>query len=141
MSEHWSDCAINASLVYGPRQCDCGGGYEVPSPPVPEITIDPEIMGGEPCIAGTRIPAKTIRSFSMAEYTIGEIQREYPTLSVDQILAAIRYVSSPPVPSVTTEMVDAAMNAYLGFNETVGRIGASEMAMEAAIAAALKVRS
>ena len=48
---------------------------------------------------------------------------------------------SRPFPSVTAEMVDAAMKAYLGFNETVGRIGASEMAMKAAIAAPLKVRS
>lgn len=45
----------------------------------------------QPMIAGTRIPVKSIQSFSDAGYTIEAIKEQYPTITEDDIRAAISY--------------------------------------------------
>lgn len=55
--------------------------YSVPS----EIVENPEIMGGRPCVSGTRIPAETIIVQIRAGYGDEEIFRHYPGLPVDGI--------------------------------------------------------
>lgn len=42
-------------------------------------------------IAGTRIPVKSIKSFHDAGYSVAAIRKEYPTLTEQDILAAINY--------------------------------------------------
>lgn len=49
------------------------------------ITRDPEIMGGWPCVAGTRIPAMTIVWHVRAEVPEDEIFEDYPGLPFDGI--------------------------------------------------------
>jgi uncharacterized protein (DUF433 family) len=44
-----------------------------------------------PMIAGTRIPVKSIQAFSDAGYSIEAIKEQYPTLTEDDIRAAINY--------------------------------------------------
>jgi uncharacterized protein (DUF433 family) len=46
---------------------------------------------GQPVIAGTRIPVSSIQEFSRAGYTIESIKKEYPTLTEEDILAAIKH--------------------------------------------------
>lgn len=48
-------------------------------------------FGGHPVIAGTRIPVQAIKAFAAEGYTPEQIQREYPTLTKDDIAAAIAY--------------------------------------------------
>jgi uncharacterized protein (DUF433 family) len=52
-----------------------------------EITCDPEIMGGWPCIAGTRIPAETILACILAGDDDRRIVRAYPTMPLGGIEA------------------------------------------------------
>jgi uncharacterized protein (DUF433 family) len=49
------------------------------------------VAQNQPVIAGTRIPIRSIRAFSSAGYSVDEINRQYPTLTKDDISAAIAY--------------------------------------------------
>ncbi len=57
----------------------------------PRIVSHCDIMGGEPCIEGTRVPPRAIKSFHDNGYSIPEIIAEYPGLSEAQVQAAIDY--------------------------------------------------
>ncbi len=58
----------------------------------PRIVCRRGVMGGEPCIEGTRIPPRCIQSFHNDGYSVEEIIAEYPTLSEAQVRAAIAYL-------------------------------------------------
>jgi uncharacterized protein (DUF433 family) len=45
----------------------------------------------QPVIAGTRIPVASIRAFGEAGYTGEEIREQYPSLTIDDIKAALDY--------------------------------------------------
>lgn len=49
------------------------------------------IANSRPVIAGTRIPVDTIKAFAEAGYSVEQIQKEYPTLTVEDITAAISH--------------------------------------------------
>lgn len=51
----------------------------------------PGVIGGEPCIGGTRIPSRTVWSFHEAGYGTRAILREYPTLQPEGVEAAITF--------------------------------------------------
>jgi uncharacterized protein (DUF433 family) len=59
----------------------------------PRIAIHPDICNGRPVIQGTRITVQTILEFLGAGESIEELLEAYPTLSRDDILAALRYSS------------------------------------------------
>jgi uncharacterized protein (DUF433 family) len=52
-----------------------------------EVTCDPEIMGGWPCVSGTRIPAETILACILAGDDDRRIVRAYPTMPLGGIEA------------------------------------------------------
>ena len=60
----------------------------------PGISCDPDIMDGEPCFTGTRIPLRAVVSFHEAGYPAEKIAREYPSLSVETISQAIALLSN-----------------------------------------------
>lgn len=49
------------------------------------------IANSRPVIAGTRIPVDSIKAFAEAGYTADEIRREYPTLTAEDVAAALRH--------------------------------------------------
>jgi len=53
------------------------------------IESNPEILGGKPIIKGTRIPVALIYELISLNYTIDEIQEEYPHLDRQVILKVI----------------------------------------------------
>lgn len=55
----------------------------------PRITIDPEKMGGAPCIRGLRIPVATVVGMVAAGMTPEEIIKELPDLEPEDIKAAL----------------------------------------------------
>lgn len=55
----------------------------------PLINIDPEILGGEPVFAGTRVPVKTIIDHLAAGDSLDVFLDDFPTVSREQ---AIRFV-------------------------------------------------
>jgi len=57
------------------------------------IVVDPKIMGGKPVIKGTRIPVYFILELLSNGWSIDDILREYPHLSREDVLAAIRYAA------------------------------------------------
>jgi uncharacterized protein (DUF433 family) len=52
-----------------------------------EVTSDPEIMGGWPCVSGTRIPAETILACILAGDDDRRIVRAYPSMPLGGIEA------------------------------------------------------
>lgn len=56
------------------------------------ITIDPNICHGKPCIRGTRIMVSIILDYLQAGESMEEILRQYPTLTKEDIHAALKSV-------------------------------------------------
>ena len=59
----------------------------------PRIEIHPDVCNGRPVIQGTRITVQTLLEFLGAGDSIEDLLEAYPTLSRDDILAALRYAS------------------------------------------------
>ncbi len=58
------------------------------------IKRDPLIMSGQPVIAGTRIPVATILNDLATGSTEAQVLEDYPTLSLEDIRAALAYASA-----------------------------------------------
>ena len=59
--------------------------------PQVKVTSSPDIMGGEPCVAGTRIPARTIVAYLEGGYSDSDIHADYPSLPFGGIDAVRRW--------------------------------------------------
>lgn len=59
----------------------------------PKVIRAPNILGGKPVIAGTRIPVRLILDHLAEGYMPEEIIVEYPVLSRADIKTAMRYAS------------------------------------------------
>ncbi len=57
------------------------------------IVINPDICNGRPTIRGTRVSVQTILGFLGEGESIEQILAAYPSLSRDDVLAALRYSS------------------------------------------------
>jgi uncharacterized protein (DUF433 family) len=56
-----------------------------------EVSSNPEIMGGMPCVRGTRVPAMTIVAELRAGASREEVFHHYPSLPIDGIEAVRRW--------------------------------------------------
>ena len=57
------------------------------------ITIDPEVMGGKPCIRGLRVTAGTLVGLVASGYSTAEVLKLYPYLEEDDIREALAYAA------------------------------------------------
>lgn len=57
------------------------------------IDIDPQVLAGKPVIKGTRISVSLILNFLANGHTVGDIRKEYPFLTKEQIHAAILFAA------------------------------------------------
>jgi uncharacterized protein (DUF433 family) len=57
------------------------------------ITIDPDVMGGVPCIRGFRIPVATVVAMFADGMTGDEIVADLPDLTPEDITEALRYAA------------------------------------------------
>jgi len=57
------------------------------------ITLDPEVMGGRPCIRGLRVTVGTILGLLASGYSNDDVLKAYPYLEKDDILAALSYAA------------------------------------------------
>ena len=57
------------------------------------ITVDPEKMGGVPCIRGLRIPVATVVEMVAEGMSEEEILRAYPDLEPEDVREALRYAA------------------------------------------------
>lgn len=58
------------------------------------ISVDHRVMGGVPCIQGTRIPVATVVGMVADGMTIEEILAEFPQLALEDIQEALRYAAA-----------------------------------------------
>ena len=58
-----------------------------------KITFDPNIMGGQACIRGMRIPVSLIVNLVANGMKIDDIIKEYPDLEPADIKEALQYAS------------------------------------------------
>jgi uncharacterized protein (DUF433 family) len=57
------------------------------------ITVNPEQMGGVPCIRGLRIPVATVVSMVADRMTEDEILQAFPDLEPEDIYEALEYAA------------------------------------------------
>ena len=69
------------------------------------ITLNPEVMGGKPCVRGLRITVGTIVGLMAAGRTVDEILAAYPYLEREDIRQALQYAAW------RAEEVELALNA------------------------------
>ena len=55
------------------------------------VTLNPEIQNGVPCIFGTRIPIAAIKRCRKGGWGVPRIQKEFPSLTGEQIVMALAY--------------------------------------------------
>jgi len=60
------------------------------------ISRDPRILGGQPIVAGQRIPLRFVISFGDTPEGYRHAQRNYPTLTLEQVEAAFAYLRAHP---------------------------------------------
>ncbi len=60
----------------------------------PQVTCDPDILGGKPVIAGTRISVQLILEKLRDGWTLDDLLDDYPHLTRDQIVAALAYAAN-----------------------------------------------
>ena len=58
------------------------------------VVVYPAIMGGVPCIAGTRIPVVTILGLLGDDMPIAEVLTLYPQLTREDVLSCLRYAAA-----------------------------------------------
>lgn len=56
------------------------------------IVCDKDLLHGEPCIRGTRIPVSVLVA-SMSDMSMTDLLREYPQLSKDDVRAALLFAA------------------------------------------------
>lgn len=69
------------------------------------ITRDANVCGGEPVIRGTRVTLRTILASLAEGDSIGDITREFPTVTEESVRAVIAFAAASaeedlPVPAV-----------------------------------------
>jgi uncharacterized protein (DUF433 family) len=58
------------------------------------ISSNPEILGGQPVIRGTRVPIDRIKVLIMQDFSIGAIKNMYPHISRKKLQAVVNEVFS-----------------------------------------------
>ncbi len=57
------------------------------------ITINPDVMGGLPCIRGLRVPVATVVGMVADGMAVDEILADFPYLEAEDIAEALRYAA------------------------------------------------
>ena len=61
--------------------------------PLTRITVDPQVMGGKPCIRGMRVTVGTIVGLIACGKTVQDVLMEYPYLQREDVLEALSYAA------------------------------------------------
>lgn len=54
------------------------------------ISRDPEVMGGTPVFAGTRVPVQALIDYLIADRSISEFRNGFPRVEHEQIIELLR---------------------------------------------------
>ena len=69
------------------------------------VTSDPELCGGTPCFAGTRVPVKYLFDWLRGGHTIGEVVENFPTVESWQAQAVVDEAQVEIIRNVKRESV------------------------------------
>ncbi len=61
--------------------------------PLTRITLNPEVMGGKPCIRGMRVTVGTIVGLMASGHSLSDILKAYPYLEEADIYEALAYAA------------------------------------------------
>jgi uncharacterized protein (DUF433 family) len=73
--------------------CRCIGALEVQAMKFTRITVDPNKMGGVPCIRGLRVPVATVVGMVAEGMSERAILDAYPDLEAADVQEALRYAA------------------------------------------------
>ena len=68
--------------------------FEIAGKRYASVTIDPSVMGGAPCIVGTRIPVYMILDAIEETGDLNAALKSYPRLTLDQIRDAVGFAKA-----------------------------------------------
>ena len=51
------------------------------------VKVDPEIMSGAPCFAGTRVPIQNLIDYLEGGDSIEEFLKDFPTITREQVIS------------------------------------------------------
>ena len=57
------------------------------------ITLNPQVMGGKPCIRGLRVTVGTVVGLIASGHTFADILKAYPYLEEDDLREALAYAA------------------------------------------------
>jgi uncharacterized protein (DUF433 family) len=60
---------------------------------IDRITLNPEVMGGKPCIKGLRMTVGTVIGLLASGHTVEEVLKMYPYLQQEDIMGALSYAA------------------------------------------------
>lgn len=55
------------------------------------IVSDPDVLGGKPCVKGTRISVELILGWLAADWSFEQLLEAYPHISREDVLAALAF--------------------------------------------------
>ena len=61
---------------------------------ISRITVQPDQVGGAPCVRGLRIPVATVVGLLAQGMTHRQVLDEYPDLEEEDLLAALRFAAA-----------------------------------------------
>ncbi len=76
------------------ESCDNGLGYPMQATSFERITVNPNQMGGVPCIRGLRIPVATVLRMLAGGMSEQEILADYPDLQLEDIRECLRFAAA-----------------------------------------------
>ena len=53
------------------------------------VTINPNVLGGTPCFAGTRVPVKSLFDHLEGGYTVDYFLTQFPSVKREQVMAVL----------------------------------------------------
>ena len=66
----------------------------------PIVNVSPEVMGGTPVFAGTRVPVQTLLDYLEAGDSINEFLEGFPTVTKEQVIAFLEEAKERMIGSV-----------------------------------------
>jgi uncharacterized protein (DUF433 family) len=66
------------------------------------VLIDPDILSGTPCFAGTRVPVRTLWDYLKAGDRIADFLEDFPTVTHEQVDALIEIAEEAVVRQART---------------------------------------
>ena len=53
------------------------------------VTVNPKVLGGTPCFAGTRVPVKSLFDHLEGAYNVDYFLMQFPSVKREQVLAVL----------------------------------------------------